>query len=83
MTDHIKAICFDVGGTLRATIKNRESNLDYIRNLQSFLGLEGEPTDFLSLLRKREKEYRKWCKKTLRELPETELWTRYILPDFL
>ena len=82
MTDHIKAICFDVGGTLRATIKNRESNLDYIRNLQSFLGLEGEPTDFLSLLRKREKEYRKWCKKTLRELPETELWTRYILPDF-
>lgn len=82
MTDHIKAICFDVGGTLRATIKNRESNLDYIRNLQSFLGLEGEPTDFLSLLRKREKEYRKWCKKTLRELPETELWTRYMLPDF-
>ena len=82
MTDHIKAICFDVGGTLRATIKNRESNLDYIRNLQSFLGIEGEPGDFLSLLRKREKEYRKWCKKTLRELPETELWTRYMLPDF-
>lgn len=82
MTDHIEAICFDVGGTLRATIKNHESNLDYIRSLQTFLGEEGDPADFLSLLRKREKEYRQWCKKTLRELPETELWTRYMLPDF-
>ena len=82
MTGEIKAICFDVGGTLRATIKNREGNLDYIRNLQSFLGVQGEPADFLSLLRKREKEYRRWCKKTLLELPETELWTRFILPDF-
>ena len=82
MTDHIKAICFDVGGTLRATIKNREGNLDYIRNLQSFLGVQGEPAEFLSLLRKREKEYRRWCKKTLLELPETELWTQFILPDF-
>ncbi len=82
MTDRIQAICFDVGGTLRATIKNREGNLDYIRNLQSFLGVEGEPEDFLTLLRKREKEYRKWCKKTLLELPETELWTQFFLPDF-
>ncbi len=82
MTDQIEAICFDVGGTLRATIKNRESNLDYIRNLQSFLGVEGEPGEFLSVLRKREKEYRQWCKKTLLELPETELWTRFMLPDF-
>ena len=82
MTGEIKAICFDVGGTLRATIKNREGNLDYIRNLQSFLGVQGEPAEFLSLLRKREKEYRRWCKKTLLELPETELWTRFILPDF-
>ena len=82
MTDEIKAICFDVGGTLRATIKNREGNLDYIRNLQSFLGVQGEPGEFLTLLRKREKEYRKWCKKTLRELPENELWTKFFLPDF-
>lgn len=82
MTDHIRAICFDVGGTLRAAIKNRESNLDYIRDLQSFLGVEGEPADFLSVLRIREQEYRMWCKKTLIELPETELWTRYMLPDF-
>lgn len=82
MTDEIKAICFDVGGTLRATVKNREGNLDYIRNLQSFLGVEGDPGEFLTLLRKREEQYRKWCKKTLLELPETELWTRFFLPDF-
>ena len=82
MTDQIQAICFDVGGTLRATVKNREGNLDYIRNLQSFLDVEGEPGEFLALLRKREKEYRKWCKKTLLELPETELWTQFFLPDF-
>src|SRR5690606_9254736 len=82
MTDEIKAICFDVGGTLRATIKNRRGNLDYIRNLQSFRGVEGEPADFLSLLREREKEYRKSRKQTLLELPETELSTRFYLPDF-
>lgn len=82
MTDHIEAIFFDVGGTLRATIKNREGNLDYIRELQSFLGEEGEPSEFLSQLRKHEKEYRRWCKSTLLELPEQELWTKYMLPDY-
>ena len=81
MTSNIEAICFDVGGTLRATIKSETNSLDYVRNLQAYLGESGDPEFFLVKMRKREKAYRHWCKKTLNELPETGLWTKFMLPD--
>lgn len=82
MTSNIEAIFFDVGGTLRATVKREGNSLDYLRNLQAFIGDNGEPESFLVELRKREKSYRRWCKKTLKELPERELWSRFMLPDY-
>jgi HAD superfamily hydrolase (TIGR01549 family) len=81
MTSSIEAIFFDVGGTLRATIKGKENSQDYLRSLQTFIGDNGDMESFLVEMRKREKTYRHWCKKTLRELPETELWSRFLLPD--
>ena len=81
MTSNIEAICFDVGGTLRATIKNETNSLEYVRNLQAFLGESGDPEAYLVTMRKREKAYRRWCKKTLHELPETGLWMKFMLPD--
>ena len=80
MTSSIEAIFFDVGGTLRATIKGEGNPQGYLRRLQEFIGDNRDVESFLSEMRKREKTYRHWCKKTLRELPETELWSRFMLP---
>ena len=38
MTSSIEAIFFDVGGTLRATIKGEGNSLEYLRNLGLFEG---------------------------------------------
>jgi len=81
MTSNIEAIFFDVGGTLRATIKGEGNSQDYLRSLQAFIGESGDVDSFLVEMRKREKTYRRWCKKTFKELPETELWSRFMLPD--
>jgi len=81
MTSSIEAIFFDVGGTLRATIKGEGNPQGYLRRLQEFIGDDRDVESFLSEMRKHEKTYRHWCKKTLRELPETELWSRFMLPD--
>ncbi len=82
MNSSIQAICFDVGGTLRATRKNMGANLGYIQKLQSFVGATGSPEEYLRLLRSREKEYRHWCTKTMVELSEADLWSKFMLPDF-
>ena len=81
MNSGIRAICFDVGGTLRATQKIEGRDLNMIRNLQSFTGEEGDPFEFVNKLHLREQEYRRWCMKSLVELTEADLWTKFILPD--
>lgn len=79
--DNIEAICFDVGGTLRATEIKETPRLDHIRALQTFIGVNGSPEAFLQKIRQREKEYRRWCKRSLVELSEADLWSKYLLPD--
>lgn len=78
----IHAICFDVGGTLRNSQKVEEGNLDYLVRLQSFLGDTDEPESFRQRILNGEKKYRNWCKKTLIELDEADLWSKYLLPDY-
>lgn len=78
----IHAICFDVGGTLRNSQKVEEGNLEYLCNLQKFIGDTSDPKEFLLKLRKGERAYRDWCKKTLIELSEADLWSKYMLPDY-
>lgn len=77
----IKAILFDVGGTLRFTEKvdGRENQiLEEIRQLLSFTGTVD---DLKAAITQGEKAYRKWCKKSLIELSEEELWTRFMYPN--
>jgi HAD superfamily hydrolase (TIGR01549 family) len=81
MQNNIEAICFDIGGTLRITKIMDDSSLNYIQRIQSFIGVDGDPQEFLALLRSREKKYRHWCKRNLVELSEADLWSMYMLPD--
>ncbi len=46
------------------------------------LGMDIDEAEFIRLLQEHAKAYRDWAKKTLLELNEVELWTRWMLPDW-
>lgn len=81
MNTSIKAICFDVGGTLRVAHDKQERETENIIKLQKFIGVNGLPQDFARKLSAREKEYRKWSRKTMIEMKEADLWSTFMLPD--
>ncbi len=81
MNSSIRAICFDIGGTLRVTRKMDGTVPSFIHTLQAFAGDRNPPEDFFQRLQAREKSYRRWCRKTLIELNEEELWVKFMLPD--
>ncbi len=77
----IRAIFFDVGGTLRV-LKDPQSRDDSkLNRLKEVLGLELSIDDLVTRIRKGEKEYRRWCKPNFIELDEKGLWTRFLMPD--
>jgi len=81
MNKNVKAILFDVGGTLRFTerVEGRETQI--LEEMRQFLNYSGTVDDLKSKLTLGEKNYRKWCKKSLVELTEEDLWTRFMYPD--
>lgn len=83
MSKPIEAILFDMGGTLRTTnMRKREVDNEKIREMIALLGMEMAEDEFLGLLQENARAYRDWAKKTLLELNEIELWTRWMLPDW-
>ncbi len=81
MKKSIKAICFDVGGTLRVALDKQERETENIIKIQKFIGENGLPQDFARKLSTREKEYRIWSRKTMVEMNEADLWSTFMLPD--
>ena len=82
MEHPIFAICFDVGSTLRISPRNHTYRQPAIDKLQDLL-CWGHPIEELAeILHQRERQYRKFCLKTLIELSEEELWSKYLLPDY-
>jgi len=83
MTNQIEAILFDMGGTLRGSDKKDEaSKLMIVRKIINLLGADASPEEFTKLLTERTKAYRRWAKETLIDVPESELWTKWMLPDW-
>jgi FMN phosphatase YigB (HAD superfamily)/sugar phosphate isomerase/epimerase len=83
MIEHIQAILFDMGGTLRRATDREFSEKNQIcRQILALTGSDADPADFTQLLTSRANTYRKWAKSNLLELNETDLWTRWMLPDF-
>lgn len=78
----IKALFFDIGGTLRLVHKIEGRDPSAIREIMDFLGETGEPRAFIHRLRAREKQYRLWSNRTQIELNPAELWTRFFLPEY-
>ncbi|TFH37706.1 MAG: HAD family hydrolase [Anaerolineales bacterium] len=83
MTDHIEAILFDMGGTLRGSIQRDEaSKLRMVSRIIDLLGAEASPDEFAELLTARATEYGRWARESRTELNEGELWTKWMLPDW-
>ncbi len=82
MRENIEAILFDMGGTLRSNTKHLgDVDLKKIHEMISLLGVDFDDVAFIQLLKKRGKAYKNWAEKTLLELDEVELWSRWMLPE--
>ncbi len=82
MNTEIQAIFIDLGNTLRILIKDEEHMACARRRIAELVGTNEDPETFLARLEARYKTYRKWAFENLIEAPETELWTRWLAPEF-
>jgi FMN phosphatase YigB (HAD superfamily) len=83
MTDQVEAILFDMGGTLRWTVRRtRHEKQQTIRQMMELVGVGNSRENFSRLLSRRAKAYKSWAERTHIELNERDLWTQWMLPDF-
>ena len=82
MKPDIDAIFVDLGNTLRITLKDQEHMTRARQEIVRLLGTDEDPLVFSQKLDERYKGYRKWAFENLAEAPESELWTRWMVPDF-
>ncbi len=83
MTEQIEAILFDMGGTLRTSVKkSKAEKRELIQRMLDLLGAQAPVDEFAVLLSARADAYKKWAEETLVELTESDLWTKWMLPDW-
>ena len=74
MTEHIDAILFDMGGTLRSTTSRSASEKSDQKDPEISCLVMRWRRKFIRLLNERAKAYRDWTRQELLELNEIELW---------
>lgn len=82
MNNEIEAIFFDVGNTLRILTENEPHQAQAKRKITELVGTNEDPEAFCQKLNERYKIYRKWAFANLLEASESDLWTRWMAPDF-
>ena len=83
MNNPIEATLFDMGGTLRTTAKRTHGEKHkIIQRIMELIGAQGPVDEFNRLLSRRAKSYKHWAEQTHIELNESDLWTKWMLPDF-
>lgn len=83
MTDQIKAILFDVGGTLRSSAPTSEQKKrEVFQKIIDLIHADTPVEAFSKLLTDRALAYRRWTEEVLVELNEQDLWTQWMLPDW-
>jgi putative hydrolase of the HAD superfamily len=78
----IKAIFLDLGNTLRFLIKDDLHMARARQRIVDLIGVDEDPDLFCDKLNIRYKEYRTWAFENAAEAPESELWTRWLAPDY-
>ena len=82
MSAMIEAIFIDLGNTLRMLVKDQAHMTRARQEIVRLVGTNEDPNAFYTKLDDRYKSYRKWAFEYLTEAPESELWTRWLTPDF-
>ncbi len=82
MTGDIEAIFLDLGNTLRILVKDEVHMASARKKIKELLGTGEDPELFCDKLNARYKEYRKWAFENLREVSESEMWMRWLAPEF-
>jgi putative hydrolase of the HAD superfamily len=82
----LKALIFDMGGTLEDVVHKPEFNVPCGKKLLAYLARHGividrSPEDFMQDLEQKNKAYRKWGVENRRELTPYELWSEWYLKD--
>jgi putative hydrolase of the HAD superfamily len=78
----IKAVFFDIGGTLVKKNNNSKRDLDTIKQMMRFLDEPGTPQAFIHKVSAREVEYKQWRSKSLLELKPSERWPQFLLSEY-
>jgi len=86
MTDssqnNIKAIFFDIGGTLIQKQNHGYRNLNVIKQMVDLLQTDCSPEALLEMINAGEVEYRAWREFSFIELAPEEKWQRFLLKEF-
>jgi putative hydrolase of the HAD superfamily len=84
MTDpsNIEAVFLDIGNTLRILLPDEEHQNRAKRKIVELLGTDADPIVFCDELNARSKVYRKWAFQNMVEAHESELWTKWLAPEF-
>ena len=82
MNQNIEAIFLDLGNTLRILLEDQDHMARARQKIVELVGTDEDPLTFIAKLDERYKIYRKWAFEHLREAPESEMWTRWLTPDF-
>jgi putative hydrolase of the HAD superfamily len=82
MDQKIDAIFLDVGNTLRILHPDEKHQSLARKNIAEMVGTNDSSEEFCKKLDSRYKAYRKWAFENMTEASETELWTRWLTPEF-
>jgi putative hydrolase of the HAD superfamily len=82
MNPPIEAIFLDIGNTMRIVIEDPEFQAQAKQQLYELVGAKEPMDEFYEKIEVRWNHYRKQSKASLKEAPERELWSRWLLPDY-
>ena len=82
MNENITAIVFDLGGTLRIALKDKEWMEQGRRNMAKLAGTDLPFEEFYALVEERYEKYREWALDVNRESNDEELWCKWLLFDY-
>lgn len=82
MNEKIEAIVFDLGGTLRIAIKDKEWMRQGRINMAELAGTDLPFEEFYALVEERYEKYREWALGVNKESNDEELWCKWLLFDY-
>ena len=80
---NIKAVFFDIGGTLVMKEKNKQRDFINIQAMMTLLGETGVINKFISTLEQEENKYKAWSKQTLSESTIEDRWISFLVRAIL